>query len=1020
MKRWVYVISAFLLLFGTISLPNRGFAETAQEAGASYWNFEEASGAANDVWGTRTPAADLGSGVQRVSTDSIACKSVQFNGLTGQSGSYIHMNKPDIVGPWTVAMWVKKDVIADTNSTLMGSPSYRLKIEQFQTSKNVGFTRNGVASYSFDYVAPVGAWTHLTFVGDSTGTALYVNGKFQDKNPNVISLPMGTIGADSTTATGGLFKGKLDEIKVFTRVLSDSEIAQLPGVDFSVLDLTPPVLTLNGNEVETVELNGTYVEKGATAIDNKDGDISASITVTGAVYTDRIGSYTLTYKSTDSSNNWTQKTRTVNVVSAKTLSRASRVLIDKGLQLGIWTTGDEDHRYHMDPQDWNDLGFTTPQFYDGDGYDPTLMAALPSKDWALSFSQQSGQVPPIGSDYLNMIQKQHSDHLVFVSLEDEEPYSQLLVDRYKQIIDYSHENYPNTLVYGNQYMGQWTESQLSSWTQNAKPDILTFDEYYYSTNTAPYAGGSVTKLYNELGKYRKVALGGYDGTDASPIAFGQYLLGYKTGDCPSCSPAKDLSNAYVLTESELNLIPYATWTFGGKWTSIFRWGQDKWWTLLLDSNGNRTQTYYQYAAVANTARHLSPYLTRLTSKDVRMIPGQYKQVNGSIASTNVPSYVKKWDNAASSYIKSISAQNIGVVNDQLPGDVVIGFFESLPETQSFFPSENSEFFMVLNGLTQGTGRPVGEQFGSGVETRQQITMDLDLSEYDPKSLKRISSETGQAEQVDLTPLGKGQYRLSFDLDGGVADLFMIDKTTAIDSTPPVTMVTTDGVSGDSAWNNHDVHLSFTANDGEEGSGIYRIETRIDGGEWMNLTDITLASDGMHTIEYRAIDNAGNVEATKQLTVGIDKTAPSISAPSSLTWLYTEAMNVNVDVVDVDSGVANVIAKLDGIDVKLPYVATPVTLPLGMHIFEVAATDHAGNVSSHSVTLQVTMDVEHLDDLLKYGYQSGLIDNHGILNNLLSKVTELAPLRNEIKAQSGKHIEVSFADQLLGVIDYLQK
>ena len=33
----------------------------------------------------------------------------------------------------------------------------------------------GVADYSFDYTAPPGEWVHLTFVGTSFGTTLYVN-----------------------------------------------------------------------------------------------------------------------------------------------------------------------------------------------------------------------------------------------------------------------------------------------------------------------------------------------------------------------------------------------------------------------------------------------------------------------------------------------------------------------------------------------------------------------------------------------------------------------------------------------------------------------------------------------------------------------------------------------------------------------------------------------------------------------------------------------------------------------------
>jgi hypothetical protein len=67
----------------------------------------------------------------------------------------------------------------------------------------------------------------------------------------------------------------------------------------------------------TVEINKTYVEPGATATDNIDGNISSKIVITGTVDISKVGTYTRTYNVTDNSGNAAvPKTRTVNVVSS--------------------------------------------------------------------------------------------------------------------------------------------------------------------------------------------------------------------------------------------------------------------------------------------------------------------------------------------------------------------------------------------------------------------------------------------------------------------------------------------------------------------------------------------------------------------------------------------------------------------------------------------------------------------------------------------------------------------------------
>ena len=84
----------------------------------------------------------------------------------------------------------------------------------------------------------------------------------------------------------------------------------------NVVDTTPPVITLLGNAIETVEVGAVYNDAGATAADAVDGDLTASIVTGGLpIDTSAVGSHTVTYDVSDSSGNAAvQVTRTVNVV----------------------------------------------------------------------------------------------------------------------------------------------------------------------------------------------------------------------------------------------------------------------------------------------------------------------------------------------------------------------------------------------------------------------------------------------------------------------------------------------------------------------------------------------------------------------------------------------------------------------------------------------------------------------------------------------------------------------------------
>ena len=79
------------------------------------------------------------------------------------------------------------------------------------------------------------------------------------------------------------------------------------------LDTVNPEIKLNGNSIITININEDYKDPGATANDNKDGNITDKIKMSGKVDTSKVGTYTITYTVEDSSGNKATVTRKVIV-----------------------------------------------------------------------------------------------------------------------------------------------------------------------------------------------------------------------------------------------------------------------------------------------------------------------------------------------------------------------------------------------------------------------------------------------------------------------------------------------------------------------------------------------------------------------------------------------------------------------------------------------------------------------------------------------------------------------------------
>ena len=196
-----------------------------------HFKFDEGTGTTvSDSVGTRSGTITGASWID----GRVGSGALRFDGMD----DYVQLGSSDVPSDWTAALWVRRKG-DNTSAALFGPSDTRLsgataiKLEQYETSNEVGFTRFGTGDYSFGYVAPLNTWVHLTFVSSSDIMRLYVNGALEGQ---VIvfqgpSLPLHYIGVVNDSQPGkGLrdyLEADLDEVRIYDRAFTRAEIAHL-------------------------------------------------------------------------------------------------------------------------------------------------------------------------------------------------------------------------------------------------------------------------------------------------------------------------------------------------------------------------------------------------------------------------------------------------------------------------------------------------------------------------------------------------------------------------------------------------------------------------------------------------------------------------------------------------------------------------------------------------------------------------------------------------------------------------
>lgn len=137
---------------------------------------------------------------------------------------------------------------------------------------------------------------------------------------------------------------------------------------------------------------------------------------------------------------------------------------------------------------------------------------------------------------------------------------------------------------------------------------------------------------------------------------------------------------------------------------------------------------------------------------------------------------------------------------------------------------------------------------------------------------------------------------------------------AADTIPPTTTVTIAPLANADGWNNTDVTVTLSAIDNPGGSGVKQIQYTLSGAQIGSQTisgnsaSVTVTSEGTTTLTYFAIDNAGNAETPKTITLNLDKTPPMVRGlPTNCVLWPPNHQMVTVGTVSAEDAISGLMS-----------------------------------------------------------------------------------------------------------------
>lgn len=212
----------------------------------------------------------------------------------------------------------------------------------------------------------------------------------------------------------------------------------------------------------------------------------------------------------------------------------------------------------------------------------------------------------------------------------------------------------------------------------------------------------------------------------------------------------------------------------------------------------------------------------------------------------------------------------------------------------------------------------------------------------------------EGDVVDITGVSaifRGLYQLK---PRGLADF---TSAASSDTTAPATSASLSEQPHPDAdgWHKQAVAVTLTAED--DSNEPVTTHYAVNGGEMqLYAAPIAVNEEGIHTIQYYSVDQAGNEEAVQTVTVKLDLTAPTaaltLSGGPIRDIADTEELRFELAAADGQSGIASAVLLLDGQPIASGSAIRAAELGIGEHTIGYSVSDKAGHRTEGSATFRV--------------------------------------------------------------------
>jgi hypothetical protein len=227
---------------------------------------------------------------------------------------------------------------------------------------------------------------------------------------------------------------------------------------------------------------------------------------------------------------------------------------------------------------------------------------------------------------------------------------------------------------------------------------------------------------------------------------------------------------------------------------------------------------------------------------------------------------------------------------------------------AFLAYESTEYMSEIvrikveeKGMSNTTASEADIAYLEDLKSQINLSINQGIGTHDAKA--QINEMINKSREV-LDETNNLTYQPYYEFAVNALAIFQ-----TLDITSPTSALSLTGTSGSIGWYISNVQVNLTATDNENGSGINITEYRFDNATWISYTvPFNVTNEGTTTLYYRSIDNAGNVETTRNQTIEIDKTQPVLNSVTlnNSTPNTNDAILVTVNATD-NIGVTSVVA-----------------------------------------------------------------------------------------------------------------